>query len=130
MPFAFGESADLAARLAQVFQEGYGECQEADFFLPWVDVYALLRHPELSAYRDALLIPPDTHSRPKITSKGALMDPDFVILLDEWVDQNGRRLMPMPELVGRVLKSDSESTLLVEPLHHLLDEMRQAMRRR
>ena len=57
MPFAYPEAADLGARLAQIFLEGYGERGEADFLLRWKDVYALLRHPELSAYRDALFIP-------------------------------------------------------------------------
>lgn len=123
MPFAFPGAADLGARLAQIFMEGFGDQQEAEFLLPWKDVYALLRHPELSAYREALLIPPDATARPRLASKGALMDPDFAVLLDEWVDGQGRRLQPVPQLMGRVLQSPNGATLLSEPLHHLLEEL-------
>lgn len=123
MPFAFPEAADLGARLAQIFMDGFGDRQETEFLLPWKDVYALLRHPELSAYRAALLIPPDAAARPRLASKGALMDPDFSVLLDEWVDGQGRRLQPVPQLMGRVLQSPNGATLLSEPLHHLLEEL-------
>lgn len=122
-PFEYPESADLGARLAQIHQEGFGALQETAFLLPWPDVYRLLSHPEFGAYRSALLIPPDATSRPRLTSKGALMDPDFAVLLDEWVDGQGRRLQPVPQLTGRVLHSTVGATLLQEGLHHLLDEL-------
>ncbi len=123
LPFSYAEAADLGARLAQIFMEGFGDRLETEFLLPWKDVYALLRHPELSAYREALLIPPDTAARPRLVSKGALMDPDFAVLLDEWVDGQGRRLQPVPQLVGRVLQAPSGAALLSEPLHQLLEEL-------
>lgn len=123
LPFSYTEAADLGARLAQIFMEGFGDRQETEFLLPWKDVYALLRHPELSAYREALLIPPEAVARPRLTSKGALMDPDFAVLLDEWVDGQGRRLQPVPQLMGRVLQSSSGAALLSESLHQLLEEL-------
>ena len=123
MPFAFPEQTDLGARLAQIFMEGLGDQLEAEFLLSWKDVYALLRHPELSAYREALLIPPDAAARPRLVSKGALMDSDFSVLLDEWVDVQGRRLQPVPQLVGPLLQSPIDVSLLSEPLHHLLEEL-------
>ncbi|MDD0838756.1 DEAD/DEAH box helicase [Curvibacter sp. HBC61] len=122
-PFAFTETADLGARLAQIHVEGFGDLYETDFLLPWRHVYALLRHPELSAYREALLIPPVTVARPRLVSKGALMDLDFTVLLDEWVDGQGRSLQPVPRLVGRVLQSPSGAALVSEPLHQLLEEL-------
>lgn len=123
MPYAFGDAADLGARLAQIFLDGFGERRETEFVLPWPDVYAVLRHSEFNAYRNALLIPPESTARPKLTSKGALMDLDFAVLLDGWVDPQGRSLQPAPKLVGRVLESGAASVLLPEPLHHLLDEL-------
>lgn len=125
MPFAFGESAALGARLAQVFLEGYGDRREAEFCLPWKDCYSLLQHPEWHAYRNALLIPPDTSARPRISSKGALMDEDFSILLDDWVDENGRSVVPSLDLVGNVLTGlGIEPTILTEPLYRLMGEIR------
>lgn len=123
MPFAYPEAADLGARLAQISLEGYGERGETEFLLRWSDVYALLRHPELGAYRDALLIPPDAVERPKLASKGALLDPDFSVLLDDWVDESGRSMAPAPQLLGRVLSSGTRTVLLPEGLHQLLDEL-------
>lgn len=124
-PFTFGESADLGARLAQIFIDGYGERRDTEFVLPWKDVYAVLKHPEFGTYRDALLIPVPSTARPGLASRGALMDPDFVVLLDDWVDPQGRRVQPTPKLLGRVLDAGGTTTLLPEPLHHLLDELAQ-----
>ncbi|MEO5606089.1 MAG: DEAD/DEAH box helicase [Polaromonas sp.] len=123
MPFGFGEAADLGSRLAQIFLEGFGQRLDADFLLPWKDVYAVLRHPELSDYRDALLIPHYSQARPKLASRGALIDTDFAVLLDGWVDPHGRPVQPVPKLVGRVLVTQGATTLLPEHLHLLLEEL-------
>lgn len=123
MPFAFGAAGDLGARLAQIFLDGYGERRGTEFVLPWHDVYAVLRHPELGAYREALHIPMDTQARPTLASRGALMDPGFAVLLDEWVDPNGRRVQPAPKLQGRVLSAGGINALLPEPVHLLLVEV-------
>jgi len=122
-PYAHPESADLGARLSQIFLEGFGEHAEADFLLRWSHVYAVLRHPELSAYRDALFIPGEANARPKLASKGALADPDFAVLLEDWVDSQGRSLVPSAQLMGRVLCSGASERLLPEGLSLLLDEL-------
>ena len=122
-PFAYEESADLGSRLAQIFHEGYGERRDTEFLLSWSDVYALLRHLEFGAYRHALLIPPTAETWARLTSRGALMDDDFAVLLDEWVDQYGRSLHPKPKLLGRILDVGGSATLLPEPMHLLLNEL-------
>lgn len=123
MPFAFGAAGDLGARLAQIYVDGFGERRDTEFVLSWQDVYAVLKHPELGSYRDALRIPIDTQARPTLASRGALIDPDFTVLLDEWVDPNGRRVQPTPKLQGRVLVAGSVKTLLPESVHLLLEEV-------
>lgn len=122
-PFAFPKAADLGARLSQIQLEGLGECSGAEFFLPWDSVYAVLRHPELSAYREPLLFPPESDARPRLNSKGALADPGFTILLDEWVDPQGRPLQPTPKLVGRTLQTSNSVSLLPAHIHELLGEL-------
>jgi hypothetical protein len=122
-PFVDEKTADLGARLAQIFLDGYGERQATEFLLPWRDVYALLQHSEFSAYRNSLLIPPTAEARPRLTSRGALMDGDFAVFLDVWVDLQGRGLNPKPKLVGRVLEVGGVVTLLPEPIHLLLNEL-------
>jgi len=122
-PFIHADTADLAARLAQIFLDGYGDRQAAEFILSWTDVYALLRHAEFSAYRNALLIPPAAEARPRLSSRGALMDADFAVFLDSWVDQYGRGVLPTPKLLGRVLRVGDAASLLPEPMHLLLNEL-------
>lgn len=123
MPFLYAEAADLGARLAQIFLDGYGERRDTEFVLAWNDVYALLQHPEFAAYREALLIPPHAQARARLTSRGALMDLDFAVFLDDWVDPQGCSLHPTPKLVGRVLDVGGVATLLPEPMHLLLNEL-------
>ena len=124
-PFAFDAAADLGARLATLSSEGYGVQRDAEFVLPWRDVYAVLRHPDLRDFRDALLIPPETLARPGLTSRGALVDTDFTVLLDAWVDAQGKPMVPTPRLVGRVLEGGESATLMPEAVHLLLDELEQ-----
>ena len=122
-PYLFDKAADLGARLAQIFLDGLGEQRETEFVLPWEDVYAVLRHPELRLYREALQIPSDTRARPGLASRGALIDTDFAVLMDGWVDPQGRPLQPAPRLRGRVLYWNGVTTLLPESLHYLLEEL-------
>lgn len=122
-PFALPEHQDLGARLAQLHQEGLGRCEGAAFLLPWHDVYALLRHPDWSSYRNPLRIPADTNARPRLSSRGAIADAGFSILLDAWVDPQGRPLQPAPKLIGRSLHAGATVTLLPPAIHALLDEI-------
>ena len=125
MPFAYGESGDLGARLAQLDTEGLGERRDTDFFLPWADVYATLRDADLGAQRDALNLPPDTAARPRILSRGAVSDPDFTLLLDGWADAQGKPLQPAPKLLGAALQLGSGFELLPEKVWQLLDFLRE-----
>ena len=122
-PFAFGEAADLGARLAILSAEGYGLKHEAEFELPWADVYAVLGRSDLREFRDALLFPAETTARPGLTSHGALIDADFTVLLDVWVDVQGKPLVPAPRLLGRVLKHGGSAALVPEAVHLLLSEL-------
>lgn len=122
-PYSFGAAADLGARLATVSLEGLGESHDTAYLLRWPDVYAVLGHAELSGFRDALLIPQETGARPGLSSRGALMDADFSVLLDAWVDELGKPLVPAPRLVGRCLEMASTVMLVPEPVHELLSEL-------
>ncbi len=121
-PYAFPD-ADRGARLAQLLAEGLGAASTVDVLLPWADVYTLLGDAAYAAYREALAIPPTSSARVRLTSRGALVDGDFAILLDGWVDQQGRPLQPTPKLLGRVLQSGTDRALLTEGLHRLLTEL-------
>ncbi len=122
-PYAFPENADRGARLAQLLADGFGVISAADVLLPWADVYALLNDPAYSVYREALAIPPPSSARLRLASRGALLDADFAVLHDGWVDGQGRPLQPAPTLSGRVLDSSAGPALLPEVMHKLLTEL-------
>ena len=122
-PCDFGDLADLGSRLAQLLQEGYGVEEDEAFLMTWDEVYAVLRHPELREFRDALLLPADSSARPRLTSRNALMDEDFAVLLDDWMDPNGRPLLPRPKVLGRVLDTNGDLRLLPESVHRLIAEL-------
>ncbi len=122
-PFGHPERADLGARLGQLFTEGHVQLHEDHVLLPWSSAYALMRDPELQGYRDALDIPSDSPARPRLVNRGALVDADFSVQIAEWVDPQGRAVQPAPRLVGAVLVSGPQATLLPEPVHQLLQEL-------
>jgi hypothetical protein len=122
-PYAFPASADLGARLSQMYLEGIGSARVHDFLLTWDQVYETLRHPEFGSYRSLLHLPLDVSSRPGLTSRGALMDENFVVLLDDWVDAQGKVVRPAPKLTGRVVDVDGLLGLMPEHLHQLVSEL-------
>ncbi|MBY4949523.1 DEAD/DEAH box helicase [Cupriavidus respiraculi] len=122
-PYAAPDTAYLASTLAQLQLEGLGECQLGEYLLPWSALYELLRRPELQELQQGLNIPPQSTARPRLTSKGAIGDEDFAILLAEWVDPYGRPLQPTPKLVGRALLADGSATLVSDDVHRLLSEL-------
>lgn len=124
-PYAFAEHAELGARLAQLRADGIGELRGEEFVLNWDEIYLLLTSPEYRDRRAALRIPEEASARPRIKSHGALIDSDFTLLLDGWLDTAGRPLQPAPRLKGRVLQSGDQQTLVPETVHRLLNELAQ-----
>lgn len=122
-PYETGKQAELGARLSQLALAGLGECRTGEFFLSWNDLYAVLRDPDFDAHRDALQIPPDTLARPRIASLGALIDANFAILIDGWLDPQGKSVQPAPKLKGRLLASGETAGLLPEQVHLLLAQL-------
>ena len=119
-----GGDADLGRRLAVLISEGLGVQREGDILLPWTDVFTLLRDPELAAQREALGIPPESDARPRIHSRGAVGDADFLLQLDGWTDRHGKPLQPAPKLVGAALQVGNGHELLPEAVSQLLDQLR------
>lgn len=124
MPFSSGVNADLGARLAQVFVDGFGERRESDYFLNWADLYKVLEHPEFGRQRAALKIPENAELRPRVVSQGAVGDADFTLRLDGWLDPHGKPAALPPKLVGACLQTSNSVQLLPEEVWQLLDTLR------
>jgi hypothetical protein len=65
----------------------------------------------------------ETDLRPRVVSRGALIDPDFIVALDGWFNPDGTPASPVPRLTGRLLHQGQNSFLASEAVHDLLNEV-------
>lgn len=114
---------DQARRLSQLATEGLATQQENEFSISWDSVYQLLADEDFASYVTPLGIPGYTSAVPKLKNSGALLDPSFSILLEEWVDSDGIPLTSQPKLEGKVLRSRDGAHLLKPLVAELLDEL-------
>ena len=115
---------DKFRRLSQLASEGLSRQLKNKFVIEWQSVYEIKANTDLESYQEPLEIPQYTSTVPKLKNSGAIVDSNFSIVLDEWVDENGVPLSFQPKLEGKVLKF-SEGYFLVKPLiGDLLDELK------
>ncbi|MDR5760696.1 DEAD/DEAH box helicase [Caballeronia sp. LZ035] len=120
-PYDYPAHAELGAHLALIVQEGLGNVVGSSVLLSWEHVYGVLRSVELSGFRIPLRFPTEARMRPRLVNAGALGDADFGLRIDEWVDAQGRGVRPAPRLVGKVLRTAAEDTLVPESISEMLD---------
>lgn len=114
---------DQVRRLFQLAAEGFASHTDSKFLLSWESVYRILADPEFHSYIAALEIPSYTSAVPKLKNVGALLDSDFSIFLEEWVDAEGIPLSSQPKLEGKVLRSREGAYLLQPLVGELIDEL-------
>lgn len=119
---------ELTALLVQLEDEGLAEANESGWALPWPSIYSLLRMP---AYADALsllALPPLQAVAPVLQSRGSLTDSDFVIAIEGWEDENGRRL-DVKRYPGAIVSVSNQSALLTEPAWTLVEKIAHFLQR-
>ena len=121
--FANEKVTDQARRLCQLATEGLASQHVNEFTISWDSVYRLLADEDFASYVAPLGIPCFTSAVPKLKNSGALLDPSFSILLEEWVDSAGIPLTSQPKLEGKVLRSRDGVNLLKPLVAELLDEL-------
>jgi SNF2 family DNA or RNA helicase len=114
---------DQARRLSQLTTEGLASQSENEFWISWESVYQLVAEEDFASYLTPLGVPGFTSVVPKLKNSGALLDPSFSILLEEWVDSDGIPLTSQPKLEGKVLRSRNGVHLLKPLVAELLDEL-------
>jgi hypothetical protein len=114
---------DQARRLLQLATEGLASQRGNEFSISWESLYQLVRDEDFESYLTPLGIPGFTSSVPKLKNSGALLDPSFTILLEEWVDSDGIPLSSQPKLEGKVLRTRNGAHLLKPLVAELLDEL-------
>lgn len=117
------DTSDLALRLLQLLNEGLAAKTESQVILGWSNVYEILSNEDFTTYIAPLGIPQYADAVPKLKNNGSLLDVDFSILLEEWVDSAGKPLTPVPKLNGRVLQSRLGNQLVKPLVAQLLDEL-------
>jgi SNF2 family DNA or RNA helicase len=114
---------DQVRRLSQLATEGIARQAGSHFSISWDSVYQILSDEEFASYVLPLGIPTFTTAVPKLKNSGALLDPAFSILLEEWVDPTGVPLALQPKLEGKVLRTRSGVHLLKPLVGDLVDEL-------
>jgi len=115
--------SDQVRRLSQLATEGIASQAGRHFSISWDSVYQILSDEEFASYVLPLGIPSFTAAVPKLKNSGALLDPTFSILLEEWVDADGVPLALEPKLEGKVLRTRNGVHLLKPLVGELMDEL-------
>jgi hypothetical protein len=114
---------ETGARLAMLVAEGHAVVDGPNVRLPWASLYALKGAEQFSGFLDELGIHSETSLRPRLVSRGALMDGDFAVVLDGWTHADGLPAIPAPKLIGRVLQLSESAALVSSGVNALLDEL-------
>ena len=128
-PQLLAEPPETGAQLAMLWAEGHVQVEGDSVRLTWAALYTLKRDPQFAGFLDDLGIHSECSLRPRLTSRSALMDAEFAVVLDGWAHPDGRPAKPVPKLVGRIVLqgtlggTDTLPALLPEGVHVLLEEV-------
>lgn len=109
--------------LAMLVAEGAADIEGQHVRLSWAQLYRLKQDHSYSSILQDLGVHPESDLRPRLSSRGAILDADFAVLLDGWVDSQGVPASPIPKLIGRVLQLGSQAFIASSPVHELLEEL-------
>lgn len=118
-----------SALLAQLEDEALVEASDSGWNLPWSSIYTLFR---LNTYVDALpllALPPVATVFPVLASRGSLTDPEFVISIAGWNDQNGQPI-ELRRQPGPLVSMGGQLALLSEPAWKLTERVIGFLQRR
>jgi hypothetical protein len=109
--------------LAMLVSEGAADIEGTHVRLSWPQMYRLKQDGSYSSILQDLGVHPESDLRPSLASRGALLDADFAVLIDGWVDSQGVPASPTPKLIGRVLQLGFQALIASSPVHELLEEL-------
>jgi len=104
------QATGLGGALRQLVDDGLAEESGQGFVLTWDRLFEALGMQEYEGLSEALELPARTGLRPRLWSRGALVDEDFSISLGPWVDEDGQDISP--EYRGALLHVGSRSELM------------------
>jgi hypothetical protein len=104
------QTPGIGGAIRQMLDDGLAEESAEGFLLTWDRLYEALAMQEYEGLSEALELPASTRLRPMLSSRGALVDENFVISLGPWVDVGGQDVSP--EYLGASLQVGSRSELM------------------
>ena len=114
---------DLTSRLLQLITDGLAIKTDLNVIIGWKHVYDILLNEDLASFREPLGIPNYTDAVPSLRNTGGLGDPNFSILIEDWVNSNEKLITPTPKLIGRILQIGASKYLLKPLVSELVDEI-------
>lgn len=123
------ELSALGAYLAQLLEEGYAEQSDATVFLPWMQVYQLLRDTQHSDSVHLLGLPGPCPWVPVLESRGTPSDSGFQIAISGW-QHPGNQVGPSAVVLqGGAITVRGETTLLEESAWLLMRTLQEGSNR-
>ncbi|MFO1377186.1 MAG: DEAD/DEAH box helicase [Steroidobacteraceae bacterium] len=123
------DAALFSATLAQWQDDGHVlAVEEGRWCIPWSAVYRVLRDPGYAVDATALGIPAIIGLAPKLVSRGALIDADFLIAIAGWVDADGQSVNDVT-LTGAHARTAAASGILPERTWAILQRVGEFVRR-
>lgn len=119
---------EATALLVQLEDEGLAYADEATFRLDWAHVHRLIAHKEYRSDLALLAMPPVGGVVPQLISRCSLLDPNFAISIDGWVDANGLRVDASGRC-GALIDHLGKQQLLTEAVWQLVNLVQQFSRR-
>ena len=113
-PMSFGVGAELALLLRQLEEEGFVDARGGSALLPWSSYYALLQSPDHAGTMGLLGLPKQSAWKPILSSSGTLGDTNFSVIVQGWLDPDGRRPSGNVVVKGAVLTSGGKSAIFEE----------------
>ncbi len=113
-PMSFGVGSELVLLLRQLEEEGFVELHGDGASLPWSAYYALMDSPEHGGVLGLLGVPKQEAWKPVLSSSGTLVDANFAISIQGWLDSQGQRPNGNVGINGAVLTAGGKSVTLPE----------------
>lgn len=113
-PLSFGGQSELVSFLNQLEEEGFAHMQEPTLLLPWASFYELQSSRDYQQSISLLGLPNIEPWRPVLSSRGALSDQDFSVIVTGWIDSQGRPVQGNVTRNGAQLIHGQSSILLTQ----------------
>lgn len=110
--------AGLRGALHQMVDDGLAEESQQGYLITWDNFFEASGLPAYEGLSQVLALPNWTTLRPKVSSRGAVIDDDFSISFGPWLDRDGRDVSP--DYVGPLLRRGAQSDLMTRAHWELL----------